>query len=308
MEWSPCQLDLSEWTHISEAERNGRESQYSNSIVLNEDLHASTAGMHETIQVPVVSLHEGPRTSDVRSSTLLTMPSSSSSITQQPSEPGPMSGPAAPQACYLLKLTEEIRRTIDERFSKDLRTIFNYLGSSQSLITFKRALGDLRARKSVDNIILDGARSSADNLRIVKRLRGNSAADSLLAMCHIVKLFEDKAEDLIHSPGTFIIQTQTSFGGSRTTLTGNPLSMSKATIIEKKMELLYPNLARDSEEYRVERQFIKKLRQSAAKLVLFCNAFGFGILAFLPYADALGTSCDLNRYVPSEMVFVPGAD
>lgn len=295
MEWSSCQFDLSEWKHINEAEGNSLESQPSNSLVLNDDLSAPPAGIREMLQVEVVAQHVGPRSSDTRSDTLPTMPSLSSAIAQRPSEPMP--GPEAPQACHLLKLDEEIGRTIDEQFSKDLREIFNYLGSSQSLITFKRALGDLRARKSVDNIILDGARSSADNLRIVKRLRENSAADSLLTMCHIVKLFEDKVEDLIHSPGTFMIQTQTSFGGSRTTSTGNPLSMSKAAVVERKMELLYPHLARDSEEYRVERQSIEKLRQSAAKLVLFCNAFGLGILAFLPYADPFGASCSLYKRV-----------
>lgn len=140
-----------------------------------------------------------------------------------------------------------------------------------------------------------------DNLGIVKRLRGSSAADSLLTMCHIVELFEDEIEDLVHPPGTFMIQTQTSFDGHRTTSTGNPLSIDKAAITDQKMEVLYPHLSRDSEEYRVERQYFKKLQQSAAKFVLFCNAFGFGVLAFLPYADSFGTNCSLNRYVHSEI-------
>lgn len=302
MEWNSCQFDLFEWTHIDEAEGDSLGSQPSGCLVPNEDLSVPSAGMHEMLQVQAIPQPVGPQSSDSRSDILPIMPPSSSTITHQPSEPMPR--PAAPQPCHLLNLDEEIGRTIVEPFSKDLRTIFNYLGSSQSLINFKRALGDLRARKSVDNIILGGARSSADNLRIVKRLRGGSAADSLLTMCHIVKLFEDEVEDLVHPPGTFMIQTQTSFAGPRTTSTGNPLSVSKAVVVEQKMELLYPHLARDSEEYRVERQSIKKLRQSAAKLGLFCNAFGFGTLAFLPYADAFGTSCSLNRCVQSGIVLI----
>lgn len=258
--------------------------------------------MREVLQAQVVSSSVGSQSPGSRSDMLPTMSPSSSTMTHQSSEPVPRL--TAPQPCHLLNLDEEIGRAIDEPFSKDLRMIFNYLGSIQSLINFKRALGDLRARNSADNIVLEGARSSADNLRIVKRLRGNTAADSMLTMCHIVKLFEDEVKDMVHLPGTFMIQTQTTLAKPRTTSTGNPLSMSKAVVVEQKMELLYPHLTRDSEEYRVERQSIKKLRQSATKLGLFCNAFGFGILAFLPYADAFGTSCSLNRCVQSEKVFI----
>jgi len=264
-----------------------------------------SAGICENLQVQVVPQHVSPQPSGSQSDTLPTMPASNFTTTHQSS--GLMLRPAVSRVCHLLKLDEEIGRTIDEPFSKDLRTIFSYLGSSQSLITFKRALSDLRARSSVDNIILGGARSSADNLRIVKRLRRSSAADSLLTMCHIVKLFEDEVDDLVHAPGTFMIQTQTSFGGPRMASTGNPFSISKAAVIDQKMELLYPHLARDSEEYRVERQYIKKLRQSAAKFVLFSNTFGLGILAFLPYADSFGTSCSLNRCVQSKIVLTRGA-
>jgi hypothetical protein len=290
-----CQFDLLEWTDIHGGEENGLRSQSRGSLIPNGDLSIPSADRCEVFQVEFVRQLVGPQSSDSQRDILPTMPASSCTTTQQPSEPTPKQ--AAPQPCHLLKLDEEIGRTIDEPFSKDLQTIFNYLGSNQSLITFKRALHDLRARKSVDNIVLRGARSSADNLRIVKRLCGSSAADSMLTMCHIVKLFEDEVEDLVQPPGTFIIQTQTTLAGPRTTSTGNPLIMSKAAVVEQKMELLYPHLTRDSEEYRVERQSIKKLRQSATKLALFCNAFGFGILAFLPYADAFGTSCSLNRCV-----------
>jgi len=299
MEHNSCQFDLLEWTHIDEAGENGLESQASGSLILNDDLSFSSAGRCEMFQVEVFPQLVRPQRSDSQSDILPTVPASSCTTTHQPPEPMPRL--AAPQACHLLKLDEEIGRTIDEPSSKDLRTIFNYLGSNQSLIIFKRALNDLRARKNVDNVILGGAKSSADKLRIVKRLRGNSAADSLLIMCHIFKLFEDEIGDLVHPPGTFMIQTQTNFDGHRTTSTGNPLSIAKAAVTDQKMELLYPNLSRDSEKYRVERQYVKKLQQSAAKFVLFCNAFGFGILAFLPYADSFGTSCSLNRYVHSDI-------
>lgn len=295
MEHSSCQFDLLERTHIDEAEENGLESQAGGSLISNDDLSFSLAGQCGMLQVEVFPQLVRPQRSDFQSDILPTVPASSCTTTHQPSEPMPRL--AALQACHLLKLDEEIGRTINEPSSKDLRTIFNYLGSLQSLITFKRALNDLRARKSVDNVILGGAKSSVDNLRIVKRLRGSSAADSLLTMCHIVKLFEDEVEDLVHPPGTFMIQTQTNFDGNRTTSTGNPLSIAKAGITDQKMEVLYPHLSRDSEEYRGERQYVKKLQQSAAKFVLFCNAFGLGILAFLPYADSFGTNCSLNRYV-----------
>jgi hypothetical protein len=306
MECNSFQFDLSEWAHIDDAQGDSLESQPGGGFIPIDDMSVPSAGMCEMLQLPAVPQLVKPQASDSRSDIALRMPLSSFTMTHQPSEP--KSRPAAPQPCHLLKLDEEISRTIDDPVSKALRTIFNYLGSSQSLITFKRALSDLRARKSVDDIIFEGATSSADNLRIVKRLRENSAADSLLTMCHIVKLFEDKVENLVHTPGTFMIQTQTTFAEPRTTSTGNPLSMSKAAIVDRKMELLYPHLARDSEEYRVERRSIRKLRQSAAKLSLFCNAFGFGVLAFLPYADPFGISCSLNRYVQSEIVPIRSAD
>ena len=209
-----CQFDLLEWTHIDEAEGNGLEFQPSGSLIPNDDLSVPSAGRFEIVQIEVVPQFVGPQSSDFQREILPTMPASSCTTTQ-PSEPTPRQ--AAPQPYHHLKLDEEIGKIIDEPFSKDLRTIFNYLGSNQSLITFKRALGDLRARKSVDNIVLGGARSSADNLRIVKRLRGSSAADSMLTMCHIVKLFEDEVEDLVQPPGTFMIQTQTTLAGPRTT-------------------------------------------------------------------------------------------
>lgn len=257
---------------------------------------AETRGtLQNQVQLLHVTQHVRPQPSVPRSDTPSTMPASSSTTIHQSSEP--MFRPAASRIYHLLRLDEKIGRAIDEPHSKHLRAIFNYLGSIQSLMNFKRALCDLRARKSVDDTVVGGARSSADSLRIVKRLRENLAADSLLMMCHIVRLFEDDRDDLTHPPGSFMIQTQTSFCGSQNTSSGNPLNLAKTTVIDKKMRILYPHLVPGSEEYQVERQRVKRLRQSAAKFVLFCNAFGFGILAFLPYADPFGTRCHLNRYV-----------
>lgn len=193
----------------------------------------------------------------------------------------------------LLTLDDEIIRRVNEPYAERLRTFFNYLGSVQSLVAFKRALSDLRARACKDDLVLKGARSNLDHLRIVKRLRETSAADSLLTMCHTMKLFEDEKDALVRPPGSFVIQTQTSFDTSRRL--GNRLSLAKADATNRKMELLHPGLLPSSEEYKAERQYVRKLRQSAAKLALFCDTFGFGVLAFLPYADPLGTGCHLNK-------------
>jgi hypothetical protein len=206
-----------------------------------------------------------------------------------------MPGPVIPPTHHMWSLDEEIGRSIDKAYVPQLRSLFNYLGSTQSVIAFKRALCDLRGRKCGDHLVLKGARSDADHLRIVKRLRGNSAADSLLTICHTVKLFQDDTDDLVRLPGSFVMQTQTSFGRSRGTAVGNPLILSKAAITDRKMELLYPYPDPGSEEYRAERRYVTKLRQSAAKFALFSNTFGFGILAYLPYADPLGDGCHLNK-------------
>lgn len=60
------------------------------------------------------------------------------------------------------------------------------------------------------------------------------------------------------------------------------------------MEILYPNLVPGLEEYRAERRYVTKLRQSAAKFALFSDPFGFGVLVFLPYADSFGDGYHLN--------------
>lgn len=205
--------------------------------------------------------------------------------------------PEVPPACHILSLAQEIGRNIDEPHAQQLQCLFNYLGSTQSIIAFKRALCDLRERKRGDNLVLEGARSDVDHLRIVKRLRSNSAANSLLMICHTVRLFQDDTDDLVRQRGSFMIQTQTSFGRSGRTATGNPLSLAKAAVTDRKIRLLYPNLVPGSEEYRAERRYITKLRQSAAKFALFSNTFGFGVLAFLPYADSFGNGYHLNKWV-----------
>ena len=148
-----------------------------------------------------------------------------------------MPTPVIPPTCHILSLDEEIGRTINESYTSQLRCLFNYLGSSQSIIAFKRALCDLRRRKCEDSLVLKGARSDADHLRIVKRLRENTAADSLLMICHTVRLFHDDTDNLIRCPGSFVIQTQTSFGRSRGTAIGNPLSLTKAAITDRKIAI-----------------------------------------------------------------------
>lgn len=118
------------------------------------------------------------------------------------------SAPVIPPICHLLTLDEEISRRIDKPYAPQLRCLFNYLGSTQSIITFKRALCDLRGRECGYNLVLEGARSDADHLRIVKRLRSNSAANSLLMIFHTVRLFQDDVDDLVCRRGSFVIQTQ----------------------------------------------------------------------------------------------------
>lgn len=203
--------------------------------------------------------------------------------------------PVIPPIRYVSSLDEKISRNIDEPYASQLRCLFNYLGSIQSIIAFKRALCDLRGRKCGDNIVLMGARSDLDHLRIVKRLRETSAADSLLAICHTVRLFEEDRDNLVRVPGSFVIQTPTNFGRPQRMATGNPLSLAKAAITDRKMEVLYPGLVPGSEAYRAERQYVTRLRQSAAKFALFSNAFGFGVLAFLPYADPLGDGYHVSK-------------
>lgn len=205
-------------------------------------------------------------------------------------------GPALQLTGHVFSLDEEISRSIDEPYAQQLRFLFNYLGSIQSVVAFKRALSDLRGRKCADDLVLKGARSDAEHLRIVKKLRENAAADSLLTMCHTVRLFQGDTDDLLLHPGSFVVQTQTSFGRLRRTATGNPLSLSKAAITDRKIALLYPSLVPGSEEYKAERRYITRLRQSAAKLELFSKMFGFGIVAFLPYADPIGNGYHLNKW------------
>jgi hypothetical protein len=207
-----------------------------------------------------------------------------------------MPRPVIPPTCHILSLNEEIGRTINEPYASQLRYLFNYLGSTQSILAFKRALCDLRGRKCGDNLVLKGAQSDADHLRIVKRLRENTAADSLLTICHTVRLFQNDTDDLIRRSGSFVIQTQTNFGRSREIAMGNPSSLAKAAITDRKIRSLYPDLVPGSEKYRMERRYVTKLRQSAAKFALFSNTFGFGILAFIPYADSFGDGYHLKKW------------
>lgn len=210
-----------------------------------------------------------------------------------------MSRPVIARASHLLTLDEEIRKSVNEPYASQLRYFFNYTGSTESILCLKRALCDLRRRQFGDNLVIRGAQSDADHLRIVKRLRENSAANSLLTMCHTVRLFQDDEDDLVRRPGSFVVQTPTSFDGLQRTAIGNPLNLNKAAITERKMRLLFPSLIQGSEEYQSERRYVTKLRQSAAKLSLFSHAFGFGILAFLPYFDHFGSGFGLNRCVAS---------
>lgn len=205
--------------------------------------------------------------------------------------------PMIPPTFRIFSLDEEISKRIDGPYVPQLRCLFGHLGSTQSIICFKRALCDLRGRESGDSLVLRGAKSDADHLRIVRRLREKSAADSLLTMCHTVRLFQDDADDLVRRQGSFVVQTSTSFGGLQRAAAGNPLSLNKAAITDRKMELLFPDLVMGSKEYRQERRYITNLRRSAAKLALFSNVFGFGILAFLPYTDPFGNGSHLNKCV-----------
>lgn len=276
-------FNFSDWVDFGEAEDAGHRIQ----------VFSSTDRLEDTSIRPVQELNE-PQAQAVLTPRVRRSPVTPA---RQPIEAAQyvrhVSMSATSWTRRLLTLDDEIIRRVNEPYAEQLRTLFNYLGSIQSLVAFKRALCDLRARFCEDDLVLKGARSNFDHLRIVKRLRESSAADSLLTMCHTMKLFEDEKDTLVRPPGSFVIQTQTSFDTSRKI--GNPLSLAKAAVTDRKMALLYPGLLPSSEEYKSERQYVRKLRQSAGKLALFCDTFGFGVLAFLPYADPFGTGCHLNK-------------
>ena len=287
-------FDFSEWIDLDEAEGITQHQPLDGNTALSETTPSSRSEFLNPVQHHVLPRDSNLRSLVPRTDQQLATPPIHFTGEQQTARRMPT--PVIPPTCHILSLDEEIGRTINESYTSQLRCLFNYLGSSQSIIAFKRALCDLRRRKCEDSLVLKGARSDADHLRIVKRLRENTAADSLLMICHTVRLFHDDTDNLIRCPGSFVIQTQTSFGRSRGTAIGNPLSLTKAAITDRKMESLYPDLVPGSEEYRVERRYVTKLRQSAAKFALFSNAFGFGILAFLPHADSFGNGYQLNKW------------
>lgn len=286
-------FDLSEWINLDGGEDIAQDFPLDGDTTPGEITSPSRSEILEPVQHHVLPHNPNLRSLAPRDNQQLTTPPTQFTGAQQTVRHTP--GPCIPPTRHMLSLHEEIGRTINELYVPQLRCLFKYLGSSRSIIAFKRALRDLRGRRCGDDLMLKGAQSDADHLRIVKRLRENSAADSLLTMCHTVRLFQEDTADLVHLPGSFVTQTQTSFGRSRGTAMGNPLILSKAAITDRKMGLLYPYLDPGSEEYRAERRYVAKLRQSAAKFAMFSNTFGFGILAFLPYADPLGDDYHLSK-------------
>ncbi|KAM0724057.1 hypothetical protein Q7P37_000237 [Cladosporium fusiforme] len=286
-------LDWSEWIDFDRAEDIGQHFPLHGSTVASETTSCSRSGISNSRQ-PHVSLENSDLRSLLpRSNQQLATPRTQLTGTQATIQ---CTGPVILPVGHVLSLDEEVTRSIDEPHATQLRHLSNYLGSTQSIMAFKRVVCDLRRRGCGDNLVLKGARSDAEHLQIVKRLRENSAADSLLTMCHTVRLFQGDTDDLVLHPGSFVIQTQTSFGRPQRTATGNPLSLSKAAITDRKIALLYPSLVPGSEEYQAERRYITKLRQSAAKFALFSKTFGFGVLAFLPYADPLGNGYHLSKW------------
>lgn len=286
-------FDFSEWINFDGAEDLAQHGQLDGDTAPGEITFPSRDETSHACRYHVLPRNSDLRSLAPRSNQELATPPTQFTPAQQTVRRTPE--PVIPPIRYAFSLDEEISRSIEEPYALQLRYLFNYLGSIQSIVAFKRALCDLRERNCGDNIVLKGARSDVDHLRIVKRLRENSAADSLLAICHTVRLFEDDRDNLVRVPGSFVIQTQTSFGRPQRTATGNPLSLAKAAITDRIMEVLHPGLVPGSEDYRAERQYVTKLRQAAAKFAMFSNAFGFGVLAFLPYADPLGDGYHVNK-------------
>jgi hypothetical protein len=194
-----------------------------------------------------------------------------------------------------LGANSEISNSVENSNSLFLDRLSNYIGNADSVINFKRALCDLRTRGSGNATITRGARSSADHLRVVRDLSGQTAANSLLMICHTAKLFESDWNDLINTSGTFLVETQADFGRSRRGGAGNPRNLTKAAITDKILKGLYPDLSPRSRRYQEERRYVTTLRQMATKLGFFCNAFGIGILAFLPYSGAFGNGLNVEK-------------
>lgn len=288
-------LDFSEWIDLDEAANDAQFSSVDGDIAPDEITSPFRDEDLDVYQYRVPSQTSNFRSLAPWNNEQLTTAPVQFTGSQQIARCTP--GPTIPPTFRIFSLDEEISKRIDGPYGPQLRCLFRHLGSTQSIICFKRALCDLRGREYGDNLVLKGARSDADHLRIVKRLREKSAADSLLTMCHTVKLFQDDADDLVRRQGSFVVQTSTSFGGLQRAAAGNPLSLNKAAITDRKMELLFPGLVVGSKVYWQERRYVTDLRRSAAKLALFSNVFGFGILAFLPYTDPFGNGSHLNRCV-----------
>jgi hypothetical protein len=170
-----------------------------------------------------------------------------------------------------------------------LRLMYMAIGSCQSLIDFKNQLHAARDTLSISHQPIGPTSSLKERFTEICRLDNNEAFCVLSRRYHSIKLCETE-EELFFQNSQLIIDTPQTLSTVRNVPRGSPHVLKVATLTDRLLFRVRPELKDDTVEFRRCREKIKRLRKLAKILRVLTDTYGFGILALLPFGSTYSES------------------
>jgi hypothetical protein len=169
------------------------------------------------------------------------------------------------------------------------RLVYMAIGSCQSLIDFKNQLHAAREMLSKSDQPIGPTLSLKERFTEICRFDNKEAFCVLSRRYHSIKLCETE-EELFFQNSQMTIDTPQTLSTIRNTPRGGPRVLQAATLTNRLLFRVRPELKDNTAEFRSCREKIKRLRKLAKILRVLTDTYGFGILALLPSGSAYAES------------------
>ncbi|KAL7931424.1 hypothetical protein V8C35DRAFT_116514 [Trichoderma chlorosporum] len=205
-----------------------------------------------------------------------------------------------------------LRKTMDlgGKRSDELLKILVGICSPSSVIALRATLQTMRSASDLrEHMPLHGL-SAPERFKAIEREESCIAESTLLRRCHIWKLWKEHCSSAITSTTVSHEWVLAHRPGLEQNGPGNPRIMQRCVAASALMDKIFPELNRDSREFKHKYNQIKQLEKLGRRLSMMAETFGEGILgllqcsesdaAFLKISDSMflkPTDCDFRDFL-----------
>lgn len=183
---------------------------------------------------------------------------------------------------------DTLRKAMDlgGKRSDDLLKILVGICSPSSIIALRATLQTMRGASNLrEHMPLHGL-SAPERFKAIEREESYIVKSTLLRRCHIWKLWKEHCSSAIISTTVSHEWVLADRPGLEQNTPGNPRIMQRSVAASALMDKIFPELNRDSIEFKHKYNQIKRLEKLGRRLSMMTETFGEGILGLLQCSES----------------------